>query len=316
MARPPEKAENAHFTGRTFVRGAMTLPGRLLREPVLQFLVLGGLLFALHGLLGGRDAEAVRGATPLIHITAADAERMGQFWVRQWRRPPTADELRGLLADHLKEEVLTREARELKLDEDDTIVRRRLAQKMAFLLEETARPEQAPDAELIDLYEARPDLVRTPARVSFVQIFFKGEQGPDRARTVLASLSEASSKPDEKGDRFLLGDAFADEDEASLTNRFGASFARAVLAAEPGRWSGPIASAYGLHLVKITGSTPSHLLPFETVRERLVQEWQFRRQEAAKEQLYAGLLRKYEIVADPGVRALLQPVLEKSGAPR
>jgi hypothetical protein len=180
---------------------------------------------------------------------------------------------------------------------------------MAFLLDDTIRSSEPPEAELRSLYETRPDLVRTPPRTSFTQVFFTREHGEDRAareaRTVLARLSEGDADPEEYGDRLLLGSIFIDQDERSLSDQFGAAFAQAILSAEPDHWSGPVASGYGLHLVKVTHVQPSRIKAFDEVRERLAQEWHRQRQETAGAQLYAELLRKYQIVADPPVRPLL-----------
>src|SRR5829696_3340212 len=196
---------------------------RLLKEPLLHFVVLSGLTFAAYSAFGTAQQEA--GPQPVIRMAAADAEWLKGMWTRQWRRPPTDEELTGLVPNHLKEEVLAREAKALELDGGDTVVRRRLAQKMTFLLDDTIRTAEPPEAELRALYETRPDLVRTPARASFSQIFFHREQGGDRARTSLAALSDAAVLPAEHGDRFLLGDTFADQDEQALANLFGAAFA-------------------------------------------------------------------------------------------
>ena len=276
---------------------------RLLKEPLLQFLALGGLLFFAHGTLA--PSEQAIPSTPGIRITRADADWLKEMWARQWRRPPTDEELTGLVADHLKEEVLAREAKALELDVGDTIVRRRLAQKLAFLLDDTFRTAEPPEAELRALYEARPDLVRTSARVSFSQVFFRREQGDGRARAILAALSDSAAIPDEQGDRLLLGDTFADQDEQALTNQFGESFARAVLALPAGRWSGPVESSYGLHLVKVTAVSPPQARSFAEVRKRLAEEWRRKEQAAAQAQVVEGLMRKYRLVADPAVQPWL-----------
>jgi hypothetical protein len=280
---------------------------RLLKEPLLHFIIIGGLLFAaLAALDPGRSGEPA--APPPIRLTVTDAERLKEMWTRQWRRPPTDEELESLLADHLKEEVLSREARALELDVGDAVVRRRLAQKMTFLFDDTIRIAEPPEAELHTLYQTRPDLVRTPARVSFSQIFFHRKQGDNRARTSLAALSNATALPVEHGDRLLLGDTFTDQDERAIDNLFGAAFARAVMDLPVGTWSGPVESGYGLHLVKVMEASPSRALPFTEVRERLAQEWRRERQETANAQLYEGLLRKYRLVADPAVRPWLGPL--------
>jgi hypothetical protein len=277
---------------------------RVLKEPLLHFVAIGGLLFAAHAALDpGGDGPAA--APTAIHLTAEDAEWLKQMWTRQWRRPPTDEELKSLVADHLKEEVLSREARALELDVGDTVVRRRLAQKMTFLLDDTIRTAEPPEAELRALYETRPNLVRTPARVSFSQVFFRREQGDDRARTSLAALSNAAALPVEHGDRLLLGDTFADQDEQALASVFGAGFARTVMTLPVGHWSGPVESGYGLHLVRVMEAPPSRTIPFAEVRERLTEEWRRERQETANAQLYEGLWRKCRLVADPAVQPLL-----------
>jgi PPIC-type PPIASE domain len=278
---------------------------RLLKEPLLHFAVMGGLMFAAYSALGTARQEDQ--PQPVIRMTATDAEWLTGMWTRQWHRPPTDEELSGLVADHLKEEVLVREAQALELDVGDTIVRRRLAQKMAFLLEDTIRTAEPPEAELHVLYGGRPDLVNTPARVSFTQVFFRREHGDARARASLVALFDAAATPGEEGDPLLLGHTFADQDEPALANLFGAPFAQAVLALPVGRWSGPIESGYGLHLVKVTAALPPQARPFADVREQLAEEWRRARRETAQAQLLQDLIRKYQVVVDSSVRPWLRP---------
>lgn len=276
---------------------------KLLKEPLLHFVIIGGFLFAAHAALGPSSGPGASAST--IHLTAADAEWLKQMWTRQWNRSPTDEELRGLMADHLKEEVLSREARTLELDVGDTIVRRRLAQKMAFLLDGTIRTPQPTEADLRTLYEKRPELVRMPPRVSFTQVFFRRGAGNDLVGANLAVLSGGNAEPDQVGERLLLGDTFADQDEQALTTLFGAGFSQAVLALPLGRWSGPIESGYGLHLVKVTEIEPPQAPPFADVRERLAEDWRRERQEAASAQKYQDLLGKYQLVVEPAVRSWL-----------
>lgn len=285
---------------------------RLLKEPLLHFLVLGGLLFVVHAAVGPREDNV--SSAPAIKITEADADWLKEMWTRQWRRPPTDEELARLLADHLREEVLAREAKALELDVDDTVIRRRLAQKMAFLLDDTIHIAEPPESELHALYETRPDIVRTLPRVSFTQVFFRREQGSDRARATLAALSEGSAVPEEQGDGLLLGDNFVNQDEQALGNLFGPSFAQTVLDLPLGFWSGPVESSYGLHLVKVTATSPAEMRPFAEVRKRLAEEWRRQRQEAAQARLFQGLIEKYRVSADPAVRPLLSSLAEKVDA--
>lgn len=277
--------------------------GGLPREPLLHFLVLGGLLFAAHAALNPQNKAKM--APPAVRITAADTDWLTQMWARQWQRPPTDEELALLVADHVREEVLAREAKALELDIGDTVVRRRLAQKMTFLIEDTFRFADPPEQDLRALYETRPDLVSIPAQISFAQVFFQREQGDDRARATLAALSDGSADAREVGDRLLIGDGLTNQDERALASLFGATFTKAVFAQPVGRWSGPLASTYGLHLVHVTGISPTLRRSFDESRERLAAEWRRERQEAARGRLLQELVRKYRVAADPALRPWL-----------
>ena len=113
----------------------MALARKLLREPLVQFLLLGALLFVL--LRRGRAGGPGRGTTR-ITITPGLVEHLASGFARTWQQPPTDEELKGLIDEHVKEEIATREAVAMGLDEDDTIIRRRLRQKLEFLVEGAA----------------------------------------------------------------------------------------------------------------------------------------------------------------------------------
>jgi hypothetical protein len=155
---------------------------RWVNEPLLHFLVLGGLLFGAHGWINRGNGDP----PPVVRVTAAEVNWLAETWTRQWQRKPSEQELRGLVADYVREELLAREAEEIGLGENDTIVRRRLAQKMEFLLQDTARLVEPGEDELRRLYHADMARYQTSARISFTQIFFKTETG---ARTGLAHVA-------------------------------------------------------------------------------------------------------------------------------
>src|SRR5262245_36918741 len=144
---------------------------RWLKDPLLHFLVGGGVLFAAYAWLNSVTPPTA--TTPRqVRIGDGEVRWLTETWMRQWHREPTRDELRGLVSNLVKEELLSREARELRLDEGDTIVRRRLAQKLEFLLQDTARLAEPTEDELRRLYEASPEAYRDEPRVSFTQIYF------------------------------------------------------------------------------------------------------------------------------------------------
>ena len=146
---------------------------RLLKEPLLHFVVLGALLFGAYSWLN-RGARS-EGPAKQVRVSETDVKWLVETWTRQWQRPPTRDELRGLVTGFLKEELLAREAREMGLEENDTIVRRRLAQKLEFLLQDTSRLAEPSEEDLHKFYAAHPERFQAEARVSFTHVFFNRE---------------------------------------------------------------------------------------------------------------------------------------------
>lgn len=203
------------------------------KEPLLHFLVAGGLLFAVYAWLnrGGGDEPRV------VRITAAEVNWLRETWARQWQRPPSEQDLRGIVADYLKEELLAREARELGLEENDTVVRRRLAQKMEFLVQDTARLADPGENELREIYNANRARYQNPPRISFTQIYFTTEAAARQGLDQLATHGAA-----DLGDRTLLERDYAEADEQAVRSLFGPEFAEKLFALEPGQWRGPVAS--------------------------------------------------------------------------
>ncbi len=290
----------------------------ILREPLLHFLVAGAAIFGAYAWFG-RGAETAPTAR-VVRISESDVAWLKEAWVRQGRPEPSSAELRGLVADHLRETLLAREARELGLDEDDVIVRRRLAQKMRFLVEDTARAAEPAEADLRRLYDADPARFQAPARISFEQIFFSRERRGTRAAAdaaeALAALARpaGAADPAALGDRSLLPPELDDVDEAAIAAQFGPELARAVVALEPGGWRGPVASTFGLHLVRVSAARKAEPRSFAEARPRLVEEWRREQERAADEAYFARLLEKYDIVADESVRPLLAPLGARAGS--
>jgi len=269
-----------------------------LKEPLLHFIVLGGLLFAAYDWLSVGGVEEAR----VVRMTSAEVTWLRETWARQWQRAPSEEELRGLVADYLKEELLAREAKEMGLDENDTIVRRRLAQKMEFLVQDTTRLAEPGDDELRRLYDAQHDRYQTPARISFGHIYFKTKESAEQG------LGQLSARPaDELGDQTMLERDYAGVDEQTVASLFGNGFAQTVFSLEPGQWQGPIGSGYGFHLVKISERVDPKPRMFEEVRSNVLEEWHRVQQTKVNEQFLAALVKKYDVVVDESVRPLIGP---------
>src|SRR5262245_37329364 len=280
---------------------------KILREPLVHFLLAGAALFAAYAAIYRAPTQEMDGQRE-VRIGAGDVRWAAETWTRQWQRRPSTEELRGLVRDLLKEELLAREARELGLDKDDAVVRRRLAQKMTFVIEDTSRLAEPTEQELRQFYEAHLPEFRREARVSFTQVFF-GTARTDAesdARRILVELASASdANPLAKGDQLLIEPEVRDVDEGFVAAQFGQDFARAVFALTPDAWHGPIESAYGLHLVRVSAIRPAEQQPFSEVNDQVLERWREVQRQDADKRYFEELFKKYQIVIDGSVKALV-----------
>ena len=272
---------------------------KLLREPLVHFLILGAMLFGVFALLGERSSAR----TGQIVVTPGHIEHLTVSFTRTWQRPPTAPELAGLIEDYIREEVLYREAVAMGLDRDDTIVRRRLRQKLEFLTEETAETAPPADAELQTFLQQHADAFRVEPRLAFQHVYLSRDRRGDAidtdARELLAQLTTgATTDTAALGDPFLLPHAFVLLSRNEITRLFGDAFATQLQHLEPGHWVGPIESAYGLHLVFIHERTDGRLPALDEVRQAVQREWLAARRKELNEQFYQHLRARYTVVVE------------------
>ena len=282
-----------------------TVVERLLREPLVHFLAIGALLFVLYALVS--DDRSTAGNR--IEITNADVEQLVLIFRKQWQRSPDPTELKSLIGARVREEVLYREALAMGLDENDTIVRRRLAQKVEFLMGDASSVAEPDDDMLQAYYEKNAGRYREPSRLSFSQIYFsidrRGAKAENDARTLLEQLRAANppvAQAMEKGDPLMLPRIYAERGTDQIARDFGPAFAQKVGELESGQWQGPITSGYGLHLVYIKSREQARLPPLDQVRGRVVNDWQVDQRQAADERIYERLRARYEVImpAEPG----------------
>ncbi len=289
---------------------------RLLKEPLLHFLVLGALIFGVYAWLN-RSLPDSKSTAGTVRITSNEIAWLKETWSRQWQREPTRDELRGLVTDFLKEELLSHEARALGLDQNDTIVRRRLAQKLEFLVQDTSRLAEPTEEDLRRFYEANPERFQTNARISFTQVFFSREKRADAATEAKAALSDLAhgANPADFGDRLLVDSELVDADMQSVAGQFGREFADAVFALRPGAWNGPIESGYGLHLVRVSQVKAANRRAFSEVKTQVLEYWRQQRRRSDNEKYFVSLLKKYDVVMDDNVKPLIGSFDEPIAAP-
>jgi peptidyl-prolyl cis-trans isomerase C len=273
---------------------------KLFREPLLHFLLIGAMLFGLHALLQPRKPEEVPSARRIV-ISQGDLERLRLTWQMQWQRPPTAEEWQGLVEAHIREEVLYREALALGLDRNDTIVRRRLAQKFEFLTQDLAASRPPTDAELASFFEQHRERYRVATRLSFSHVYFNPDRrGPAVERDVQEALARllagTAHEAAELGDPFLLDHELWRRTTGEVEQMFGRAFAEAVVNVVPGTWQGPIASGYGWHLVRVDERAAARLPDLAEVQNQVQRDWADAQRRMANEEVFARVRSRYEVV--------------------
>ena len=282
---------------RAALRGAV-------REPLLHFLAIGAVLFAIGQLAGSSDADR------RVVVSQARQVALAQNFARTWQRQPTRPELDGLIDEHVRDEILTHEAMRLGLDRDDTVIRRRLRQKLEIITEEAAASNLPTDAQLDAYRQAHREQFRSEARYAFEQVYFDAVRrgahldsdvaGAKRTLESEPALGGAAAGARVAGDAlFVLQPAYALTSEHDLANSFGADFVTA-LAALPadatGHWVGPIPSGYGQHLVRLLQVVPGNDRPLAEMRDLVEREWRNAQRVAAREAQYRALRDRYQVV--------------------
>jgi len=284
----------------------------LFKKPALHIVILG-LIVAAAILIakGPPSADASR----RVVVTGADLLQQRAAFMRTWQREPTAGELRGALEQHIRQEVLYREALARGYDRDDLVVRRAMQQKMEFLAASQALQEPPSEEEIEAFFALRRERYRLPAVLSFSQIYLSQDQrgaGVEQAAIdLLARLREEDPERDDLasyGDAIMLETSYADRTEQDVSASFGGVFAEAVvrLRLPVGSWEGPVSSGYGLHLVKVIERDESRVPEWREVAGRVISDMEFEAKASARDQLYQEIAQSYEVVLDRQVRGFLE----------
>ena len=273
---------------------------KLLREPLLHFMLLGFGLFLLHGWMAGPGG----GAGKSIVITQGRIEQLAAGFARMHQRAPGASELEALIDDAIREEIFYREAKALGLDQDDTIVRRRLRQKLEFVSEDVVPVPEPTDVQLLGYLQANPEKFRSETRYSLSHVYLNPQRHGQRlagdTQVLLAELQRVGATADASklGDAFLLEHHFQSVAASELVRLFGAGFEAALRALPTGEWQGPVPSGYGAHLVFVDRRDDGRVAALEHVRGEVRREWIHEQRQQANERFYADLRKRYEVTVE------------------
>jgi len=265
---------------------------RLLREPLLHFLALGGLIFVLFAAVSDPTPAPVN----TIVIGPARIEQLSKSFQAAWGRPPSADELSGVIDDAVREEVYYREALELGLDSNDTMVRRRLRQKMEFLTDSGAALLEPVAGELEAHLVANVEEFQRGPRVAFEQIYLGQNPVQESTQRLLSDLQiNAVADLSNLGERSMLPAELSLSSPAAVDGVFGEGFFTRLAELPPGLWSGPVDSGFGLHLVRIGERLAARTPALEEIREAVLRDWKATKAWELRELYYAELRERYVV---------------------
>jgi peptidyl-prolyl cis-trans isomerase C len=274
---------------------------RFLREPLFHFLLIGGLLFAINGFTRSSPSAAARSRQ--INLTLDDLSQLVVAFQAQWRREPTPDELGRMVESKVQEEILYREALAMGLDKDDTIVKRRMAQKMQFLAEDVASAREPTTAELKGWFEQNRDKFALPARLSFRHLYFSPDRrGAQAEGDAAKALARVAGKPEDSrlastlGDPFMFQDYYRDRAPEYLGKEFGPRFALAVAKLPTGSWQGPVESGFGWHLVFVDTLVPGRVPAFEEMEPEVKTAWLGAQKQEAMRKAYEVMRARYTVL--------------------
>jgi hypothetical protein len=263
----------------------------LLREPLVHFLAIGALMFAVYALVSNRNRDP-----GTIVVGQGQIDTMTAVFERTWQRAPTPDDVKGLIDGYVRDEVYYREGVSMGLDRNDALIQRRMRQKLEFLAESMNGVPEPSDPALQVYLDTHRQRYTSPARVTFRQVYLGTEASADTAR-LLAQLNKLGDSDAAAGmGRPTQLDARMDlAPSADIERAFGRQFAQTLVAIPTGAWRGPVASTYGLHLVRVSERVQPHTPSLGEVRELVTRDWQRDEMAAANERYFESLRARYVV---------------------
>ncbi|AIC26954.1 rotamase superfamily PPIASE domain-containing protein [Rhizobium etli bv. mimosae str. IE4771] len=277
---------------------------RFVSEPLLHFVTVGALLFGAYHLLTPVDDGAT--STNQIVLTKDDIRQLAISWLAQGRSTPTPEQVRGLVDQKVRQEILFREAVSLGLDRDDEVVKRRLAQKMDFLASDVASLQEPTDAELKAWFEQNSETFALPAHATFRHLYFSTDrQGKGTKEAAAAALALVEGKsPDSSevaaiGDPFMFQNHYGGATPDQMAKEFGPEFSKALFQLAPGKWGGPVKSGYGWHLVWIDSIEPGRIPNYAEVMPNVRAGWIDDKYREIKNLALDEMRARYSVVVPP-----------------
>lgn len=261
---------------------------RLLREPLFHFFAAGLLVFLL---LSGRAPDL--GERRVVVNAQVAGTLVGRFR-DSYGRLPTKDETDGLIRDWVQDQIYYREALRLGLDQSDEVVVRRMRRKMEAMAVAEAETRTPGDAALQALIDRNPARYAQDPLTSFTQVYLGADTPQNRVQAESGLAQLRAGKPF-SGTPAPIAGAFTDASGADIAGTFGDEFTVALGSVAPGRWTGPVASGLGLHLVRVDARKAPHPPMLAEVRQRVENDWRASASRTARDQAYARIAEDYDV---------------------
>ena len=278
---------------------------RWLRELLLHFFLIGIALFAGYRLVAPRVQQT---SSNRIELTSDEVHQLQLSWEAQWQRAPTAAEMRGLIDERVRQEILFREGMALGLDQGDEIIKRRIAQKMEFIAEDVSSVKDPATSDLKAWFEKNSTRFALPGLITFRHVYFspdsRGQNAQKDAARALEKLSNRAADSAASGDRFMFQDYYADNSPEQVARVFGAAFAESIFKLKNGVWQGPIESGLGWHLVRIEALTPGRVPAFDEIdSSQLKSEFLSDQRAESKRRTFEVMKKRYTVVLPAVMKA-------------
>ena len=267
---------------------------KFINEPITAFLFIGVLLYLAHSLILQSDQASAK----KIIISPEQKKQLIAQFSRTWMRAPTETEFQNLIQNYIRDEVYYREAMAMGLDQDDPVLRQRLRQKLEMLMDNMATATVPGDQVLMNYMNENREKFRLDHRLSFIQVYLNPEDHRNLvsdAQAILKRLNDGAD-PLEVGDPALIDFRFNQLTGSEITQQFGIEFTEEILKITPGKWTGPVNSGFGAHLILVTERIDGRMPELSEIRRIVEREWMSERTKEVKNAAYQKLLENYEVV--------------------
>lgn len=233
-----------------------------LREPLLHFVVLGGLLFAVDHYLVSRQDDP----HTIVVGRDVDAEAVALFEKERGRKPNAA-ELTALHQIWLDNEVLYREGLAMQVDKGDDVMRERVIFKALSMVEAGVKLPNIDDKQLREWFEKNHAKYDEPKRYNFQEAVLSGESSEIAVRDFVGQLNNGAPGDAQAGLR-----VFKDRPENNLVQSYGAEFPKLLEETAPGTWQA-VQAGKTWHAIKVDSVVPAKAADFEVLRGVALQDW-------------------------------------------